>query len=54
MARTECRFGLCGRHKKMEWIGYIMKIDQVKKMFDSKPKGRRRNGRQRIRWVEDV
>lgn len=31
-----------------------MKMDQVKKMFESKPEGRRRIGRPRLRCLEDV
>jgi hypothetical protein len=42
------------RNKILEWLGHIMKMDQVTKMFDSKPKGRRRMGRRSMRWLEDV
>jgi len=35
-------------------LGHIMKNDQVKKTYDSKPKGRRRMGRPRMKWLENV
>jgi len=41
----------------LEWIGYVARMDNgrvVKKIFESKPRGRRRKGRPGLRWVEDV
>jgi hypothetical protein len=42
----------------LEWMGAVVRLDHVrpvKKMFDSKPEGRRkRMGRPRMRWLEDV
>jgi hypothetical protein len=43
--------------KRVEWIGHVVRIDQrrrVKKVFQSKPDGRRRRGIPRLRWLEDV
>jgi len=45
--------------KSLEWMGHVVILDHgrlVKKMFDSKPEGRRRRrmGRPRMRWLEDV
>jgi hypothetical protein len=42
----------------MDWTGNVTRMDnerEVKKIFESKPRGRRRRkGRPRLRWVEDV
>jgi hypothetical protein len=38
----------------MEWIEHVVRMDNEranKKIFDSKPGGRRRKGRPRLRWV---
>jgi hypothetical protein len=43
--------------KRLEWLGHVTRMDQrrvVKKIFDSKPEGRRKVGRQRLRWLDDV
>ena len=43
--------------KRLEWIGHLVRMDHgrvVKKIFDSKPEGRRRMGRPRSRWLEDT
>ena len=43
--------------KILEWMGHIVRMDHgrlVKKMFESKPEVRRRMGRPRMRWLEDV
>jgi len=40
----------------MEWTGHVVRMDQgrrVKKIFESKPKGNRRMGRPRLRWLAD-
>ena len=42
------------KKKVLEWLGHIVKMDQVKKMFDSKSEERRRMGRPRLRWLENV
>jgi len=41
----------------MEWIGHPVRMNHgrvVKKIFESKPKGRRRMGRSRLRCLVDV
>jgi hypothetical protein len=43
--------------KRQEWLGHVTGMDQrrvVKKIFDSKPEGRRKVGRPRLRWLDDV
>jgi hypothetical protein len=43
--------------KQPEWLDHVTRIDQrrvVKKIFDSKPEGRRKVGRPRLRWLDDV
>ena len=45
------------KKKRLEWIGHVVRMDQgsrVKKMFESKPKGSRRRGKPRFRWLVDV
>jgi hypothetical protein len=43
--------------KRLEWLGHVIRMDQrrvVKKIFDSEPEGRRKVGRPRLRWLDDV
>ena len=43
--------------KRLEWIGHPVRMNHgrvVKKIFESKAKGRRRMGRPRLRWLVDV
>jgi len=43
--------------KRLEWTGHVVRMDQgrtVQKIFESKPEGRRRKGRPRLRWLKDV
>jgi hypothetical protein len=43
--------------KRLEWTGHVVRMDQgrrVKKLLESKPKGSRRRGKPRKRWLEDV
>jgi hypothetical protein len=43
--------------KRLEWLGHVIRMDQrrfVKKVFDSKPEGRRKVDRPRLRWLDDV
>jgi hypothetical protein len=43
--------------KSLGWVGHVVRLDHgrlVKKTFESKPEGRRRMGRPRMRWLEDV
>ena len=45
------------KKKSSEWIGNVARMDNerlVKKIFESKPGGRRRKRRPGLRWVEDV
>jgi len=42
---------------KLEWTGHLVRTDHeraVKRIFESKPKGRKRMGKPRSRWLEDV
>jgi len=44
------------KKKTVEWVGHVVRMDhgrRVKKVFQSKPEGRRR-GIPRLRWLEDV
>ena len=43
--------------KSWGWIEHVVRLDRgrlIKKMFESKSEGRRRMGRPRMRWLEDV
>jgi hypothetical protein len=43
--------------KQLEWLGYVKRMDQkrvVKRTFESKPEWRRKVGRPRLRWLDDV
>jgi hypothetical protein len=43
--------------KRLEWLGHVTRMDQrrvVKKIYDSKPEGRRKVGRPKLRWLDDV
>jgi hypothetical protein len=45
------------RSRRITWLGHLIRIDQgqmVRKLFDGKPGGRRRPGRPRLRWLDDV
>jgi hypothetical protein len=45
------------RHVKLEWLGHIIRMDgarMAKKVFVSKPEGRRDIGRPKLRWMDDV
>jgi hypothetical protein len=45
------------KRKRLELIGHVVRMDQgmtYKKIFESKPKGSRRRGRPRLRWLEDM
>jgi hypothetical protein len=44
------------KRKRLEWLGHVIRMDQrrVKKIFDSKPEGRRKVGRPRLRWLDEV
>ena len=43
--------------RKLEWLGHVIRMNQtrpVKKIFEGKLEGRRRRGRPRLRWINDV
>ena len=43
--------------KRLEWIGCLVRMDQrrtVKKIYESKPEGSRRQESPRFRWPEEV
>jgi hypothetical protein len=43
--------------KQLKWLGHVTRMDQrrvVKKIFDSKPEGRRKVARPRLRWLDAV
>lgn len=43
--------------KRFEWLGHLVRMANgriVKKIFESKQEGRRRVGRPRLMWLEDV
>jgi hypothetical protein len=43
--------------KRLEWIGHVVRMDHGRvfsNTFDSKPEGRRKMGRPRLRWLECV
>jgi hypothetical protein len=43
--------------RRLEWLGHIIRMDgagMAKKVFVSKPEGRRNIGRPKLRWLHDV
>jgi hypothetical protein len=43
--------------RRLEWLGHVIRMDgarMAKKVFVSKPKGRRDVGRPKLRWLDDV
>jgi hypothetical protein len=43
--------------RRLEWLGHIIRMDgarMAKKMFVTKPEGRRDIGRPKLRWLDDV
>jgi hypothetical protein len=45
------------RIRRMEWLGPVVRMNEtrsVKKTFEGKSEGRRRRGRPRLRWINDV
>jgi hypothetical protein len=43
--------------RRLEWLGHIIRMDgarMAKKVFVSKPEGRRDTGRPKLRWLDDV
>jgi hypothetical protein len=43
--------------RRLEWLGHIIRMDgdrMAKKVFISKPEGRRDIGRRKLRWLDDV
>jgi hypothetical protein len=44
------------KNKRLKWVGHVVRMDQgrvVEIVFESKPEGRRRMARSRLRWFED-
>jgi len=57
--RTFMNLGVLGdlKIKILEWIGHLVRMDrgrEVKEIFENNPEGRRRLGRPRFRWLQDV
>jgi hypothetical protein len=45
------------KETRLEWTKYLVRINRErvdKKIFESKPEGRRRIGRPHLRWLKDV
>jgi hypothetical protein len=45
------------RSRRIVWLGHLIRMDHgqmVKQLFDEKQGGRRRTGRPRLRWLDDV
>lgn len=45
------------RSRRLAWLGHLERLDEnrtVKRLFRNRPEGRRKVGRPRKRWVEDV
>lgn len=43
--------------RRLEWLGHVMRMQNqrtAKKILEGKPEGRRRIGRPRLRWLDDV
>jgi hypothetical protein len=42
---------------RLEWLGHVMRLNETRvarKILDDKPGGKRRRGRPRHRWLDDV
>jgi hypothetical protein len=42
---------------RLEWLGHVVRMDRertVRKLQEGKPGGGRKNGRPRLRWMDDV
>ncbi|KAJ9588133.1 hypothetical protein L9F63_018491 [Diploptera punctata] len=45
------------RRKRMEWVGHVLRMEQercARKILEGKPEGRRKGGRQKLRWLDKV
>ena len=43
--------------RRLEWLGHVIRMNEtrsVKKIFEGKLEGRRRKGRPRLGWINDV
>ena len=45
------------KSKRISWLGHVIRMEESridKKLFNGKPGGRRKTGRPRLRWLDDV
>jgi hypothetical protein len=45
------------KSKRLEWLGHVVRIEEnrmVKRIFEGHPGGRRKTGRPRERWMDDI
>jgi hypothetical protein len=45
------------KSKILEWLGHVARMDEnrmVKRVFEGNPGGRRKTGRPRKRWLDDI
>jgi hypothetical protein len=43
--------------QRLEWLGHVMRMNETRvarKILDDKPGGKRRRGRPKLRWLDDV
>jgi hypothetical protein len=43
--------------RRLEWLGHVMRMNETRvarKILDNKPGRKRRRGRPRLRWLDDV
>lgn len=45
------------KRKRLEWIGHVLRMERgrtARRILEEKPEGRRKVGRQRLRWLDGV
>jgi hypothetical protein len=45
------------KRKRLEWFGHVMRMEEkrmVERVFEGHPGGRRKTGRPRKRWLDDI